>query len=159
MPQPFNYDTTTLNALSAINFGIRVDRATAALPQSATGTIFNIVGGRVLLKLLVGEVTTIIQAQATTLKVTSTPTVGTAVDLCATADLNALEVGGKVSVIGVFATALNKTNAGAVQGMSTAPIVLAVGTLGIVTVASSTGSMKWSLWYVPLDDGAYVTAA
>ena len=39
------------------------------------------------------------------------------------------------------------------------PVALSVGALELKTSASAGGQMKWSLWYVPLDDGAYVTAA
>ena len=39
------------------------------------------------------------------------------------------------------------------------PVVLPVGTLNLRLSASSTGSIKWSIWYLPLEDGAYVTAA
>jgi hypothetical protein len=36
---------------------------------------------------------------------------------------------------------------------------LAIGTLNLSCAASSTGSIKWSVWYVPVDDGATMTAA
>ena len=80
------------SAVRLISEGILVSRATAALPATAAQNIFTVSGGRILLVALVGEVTTIIQAQATTVKVTSTPTTGSAIDLStATADINALE--------------------------------------------------------------------
>ena len=59
-----------------------------------------------------------------------------------------------MSVIGTFATAMNKTNAGAVQGLNVSPIIVAIGFIDIITVATSTGSMKWSCWWMPFDDGA-----
>lgn len=154
-----SYDPSTAAVATLMRYGLRVDRATNTLPATTIGTIFTVAGGRCIINLLVGQVTTIIQAQATTLKITSTPTVGTAVDLCATADLNALEVGGQLSVIGTFATALNKTNAGAVQGLNIAPFVVMTGNIGITTGATSTGSIKWSIFYTPLDDGASIAAA
>ena len=69
-------------------WGTRVDRATATLPQTTNAPIFTIAGGRVTVYLLVGEVTTIIQAQANATKLTAVPTAGSAVDLCATVDIN-----------------------------------------------------------------------
>jgi len=79
--------------------GINVSRAAANLPQTAAGNLFAVSGGRILLVALVGEVTTIIQAQATTVKLTSTPTTGSAIDLsAATTDINALEVGGRLTL-------------------------------------------------------------
>lgn len=154
-----NYDPLTLQGAALIRWGARVDRATATLPQTATSSIFTVAGGRVMVNLLIGQVTTIIQAQATTLKVVSTPTTGTAVDLSATADINALEVGGLLTLIGTLATALGKQNAGAAQGMNLVPLVVPIGNIQITTGASSTGAIKWSIFYHPLDDGAYITAA
>ena len=140
-------------ALTQVQFGVRSDKATAAIPQSTTGTIFTVAGGRVLLLALIGEVTTIIQAQATTMKITSTPSVGSAVDLCTTADLNALEVGGRVALPAAVGSAMVKMNGGALTVAFNATVIPA-GTIGAVTVASSTGQMKWTAWWVPLDQGA-----
>lgn len=146
-------------------WGLRVQRATATLPATTQAPIYTIAGGRVILMSLLGEVTTIIQAQANALKVTANPTAGSDVDLCATVDVNALEVGGKLSLIPdfdatPFSVALGKQLAGAAPfGLGTRGIVLAAGTLDLVTAATNTGSVKWDLHYVPLDAGATVTAA
>jgi len=37
--------------------------------------------------------------------------------------------------------------------------VLPVGTLDLRLAASSTGEVRWTIFYVPIDDGAYITAA
>lgn len=39
------------------------------------------------------------------------------------------------------------------------PIILGPGTLDVDTGGNSTGSVKWTLTYVPLDNGATVEAA
>lgn len=155
-----NVVQSQIDAFKAFHLGIQVDRATALPPQATNAPIFNIVGGRVCVNLILGEVTTIIGAVANATKLIATPTAGTAVDICATADINALEVGGKlVPAAGVFATALSKTLAGAAPAAGTR-VVLAVGTLNLGCVGSSvTGAIKWSVWYVPVDDGATMTAA
>jgi len=148
-----------IDAFKAIRLGVQVDRATAVLPQTANAPIFTVVGGRVILNLIIGEVTTLIGAVANATKLTAVPTAGTSVDLCATADINALEVGGKLVVNGVLATAISKTLAGAAPAGST-PVVVAVGTINLNCAGNSgTGSIKWSVFYVPLDDGATITAA
>lgn len=153
------------DAFRKMLFGLRVQRATAALPATTQAAIFTVSGGRVVLTSLLGEVTTIIQAQANAVKVTSNPTTGSDVDLCATVDVNALEVGGKLSLIPdfdatPFSVALGKQLAGAAPfGLGPRGIVLAAGTLDLVTGATNTGSVKWDLHYVPLDLGATVTAA
>lgn len=148
-------------ALRQLNKGYLVSRAAATLPQTGAQNIFTITGGRILLVALVGEVTTIIQAQATTVKVTSTPTTGSAIDLsAATTDINALEVGGRITLANppAAATALVKTNAGYTDlpGVNT---IVPIGALSYTTGASSTGALKWDLIYVPLDTGAAVVAA
>lgn len=146
------------DAFTASMFGLAVERATANIPQTALGTLFTVSGGRVICFLILGEVTTIIQAQANAAKLVSTPTVGSAVDLCATADINGLEVGGKLIAPNVAATALGKTNGGAAFGAYGFTIV-PPGTIGLNTAASSTGAIKWTLFYTPLDPGGAVVAS
>lgn len=142
-----------------IALGINVSRATSALPATAALNIFTVSGGRILLVSLIGEVTTIIQAQACTIKVTSTPTTGTAVDLSAvSASLSGLEVGGKLTLPAAAATALVSGNAGGVIGKQ-ASWVIPVGNISYTTSATNTGAIKWDLTYVPLDVGAQVVAA
>jgi hypothetical protein len=142
-----------------IGAGLAVSRATSTLPATAALNIFTVSGGRVLLRYLVGEVTTIIQAQACTVKVTLTPTTGTAVDLSAvSASISGLEVGGKLGLPATAATALVTGNAGGIITKQ-AEWVLPIGNLSYTTSATNTGSIKWDLIYVPLDNGATVTAA
>ena len=138
--------------------GIKVERATAALPAGVGAPIFNIRVGRVVLVLIIGEVTVIIQTQANATKLTATPTVGTAADICATLDITADEVGCLYGITGVNTDALIGIDAGALPAQ-TRDVILPVGTLDLDCVATNTGSVKWTLFYVPIDDGAYVEAA
>jgi hypothetical protein len=140
-------------AITASRFGLRTDKATAALPASTTGTLFTITGGRVAILGIIGEVTTALQAQACTLKLVSTPTTGTAVDICATLDVNGKEIGALFGITGTFATALVGANAGA-GVMCTQPVVAPIGTIKASTGATNTGSVKWTCYWLPLDDGA-----
>lgn len=133
--------------------------------QSSTGQLFRVRGGRVLMHILIGEVTTIIQSQATTVKVsskklnTASTAVGTAVDLCATVDGNAKEVGSLFVPLGSGAAAI-WNNAGASLGtLGRNPTILPQGEVYITTGADSSGAMKWDMWYQPLDAGAFVEAA
>lgn len=137
--------------------GNKVDRTAATLPATTTTTYFTISVGRILLLALIGEVTTIVQAQATTFKWTSTPTTGTAVDMCATVDLNAKEVGTMIGITGLPADAAVATNAGLTTGMKQ-QMFLPIGNLRVTTGATSTGATKWSAFWVPVDDGATLVA-
>lgn len=146
--------------LSGINamLGNRVDKAAATLPATTNQTIFTVSGGNVLIPLLYGVVTTIIQAQANNLKVTSVPTVGTAVDLAANLDVNAKEAGTLLLVEG-DGTALVGANAGAgLNGIGTGCMIVPPGVIRITTSATNTGATRWQCWYVPLDNGATVVS-
>lgn len=144
------------SAYAELLFGQATDRATAALPTVGSGTIFTVAGGRIFLLGLIGEVTTIIQAQATTLKAIFTPTTGTSGDLSATVDLNAKEVGALLGITGVPADAMVALACGA--PMCTRPNVLPAGNLRLTTGATSTGSVKWRCFWLPMDVGATVVA-
>lgn len=139
-------------------FGARVDRATATLPQTTQSALFTVAGGRVVITGIVGEVTTVIQNQANNTKIVSNPTTGTDVDLCAVLSTANKEVGTLFGITGTFATAMVGANAGA-GVMCSIPVVVPPGTIDLSCAASNTGSVKWSIYYLPLDDGATVVAA
>lgn len=142
-------------ALRQINLGTKVDRATGLLPQTATGTLFTVSGGRVLVTSIVGLVTVAIQAQATLAKLRATPTVGAVNDLSGTVDLTGAVVGSLIAATGLAADALVVSTGGGIS-MLRNPLLVAAGTIGLNTAASSTGSVSWSITYVPYDDGAAV---
>lgn len=152
-------DTAThRDRLTQLVLGFHVSRATAALPQTAAAAIFTVSTGRVAITQIVGQVTTAIQNQANNTKLTATPTSGTAVDMCAVANTANKEIGAKLGISGVAADALLVTNAGAVRGQDRR-VIVGPGTIDLDCAASNTGSVKWDLWYFPLDAGAVVTAA
>lgn len=139
-------------------FGLKVERAAANLPQTATGTLFTVSVGRILLTNIVGEVTTVLGGTVTSAKLLHTPTVGTAVDLCAALAVTSKEQGTLLGITGLFSDAMVGANAGAGVAPRN-PVVLPIGNLGLNTTANDTGQVKWTLLYVPLDDGATVVAA
>lgn len=139
--------------------GYRVDRAAAALPQTATGSIFTVSGGRILLTGLVGEVTGALGATATTLAVVSTPTTGTAVTIASATAVTSLEAGGQVTLPLTAKGALVVNNGGGGGQVPMGAYVIPVGSIQITTSAGDTGAMKWSLTYWPFDSGATVVAA
>jgi hypothetical protein len=141
-----------------IQYGIKVERATAVLPATAYGALFTVSGGRILVTGLVGEVTVVCSGTATNLKVTATPTTGTAVDVAANVAVTSKEVGTLIGITGLFSDAAVASNAGATV-MPRNGVVVPIGTLGITTSATNTGSVKWTLLYVALDDAATVVAA
>ena len=143
-----------------VTLGVKVDRATASLPQTTTATLFTVTTGRIIVTNIVGEVTTAIQAQANAIKLVSTPTTGTSGDISGTLDINGYEVGALVSLNPIaLSTALSGADAHAALVPHGAGLIIPIGAIRLNTAASNTGAMKWSLTYIPFDDGAAVAAA
>lgn len=144
--------------LRTIGLGRQVSRATATLPQTTQSALFTVSGGRVAITSIIGEVTTAIQAQANNTKIVSNPTVGTDVDLCAVLSIASDEVGCLYGITGLFSDAMVGANAGATV-LPRNPVVVPEGTIDLSCAASNTGSVAWTVTYIPIDDGAEVTAA
>ena len=133
---------------------------TAALPATATGNIFTVSGGRILIVALIGEVTTAVQNQACTLAIGTAPTVGTGstTALGTASSIIAAPIGTHFGINPGSATA---TDLATQAGISTPAgrFLVDVGTITITTSATNTGSVKWDLIYVPWDTAAAVAAA
>jgi hypothetical protein len=155
-----NLNQSQRENLKAFVLGQQVSKSAATLPATTTQNLFTIAGGRVLVTALVGEVTTIVQAQACNLKVTSVPTTGSAVDVASNLDINGFEAGAILVAEG-DGTALIGAAAGAghAPALNALPFILPIGTVRIATSATNTGATKWDMWYVPMDDGAVVASA
>lgn len=142
-------------------YGTLVSKSAASLPATTTAALFTITGGRVLITSLVGEVTTVIQTQANNTKLQFDPTdTGATQDLCAVLDITADAVGTMYSITGTPATALQDSlNFVSPDKMLARGLVLKPGSILLNCAATNTGAAKWSLTYVPLDEGASVAAA
>ena len=130
----------------------------AALPQTAAVATFNVNNGEILVHLLYGRVTTVIQTAANNLKVTLNPTTGTSADVASNLDITADEVG-TIYIVEGDGTALIGVNAGqtwAAAGLPH-PFIVNAGTIDFETSASSTGRIMWHLFYEELVEGANVT--
>lgn len=147
-------DTTSLRK---ILLGSYVSKATAALPQTTDGALFTVTG-RVLVTSLIGEVTTVIQTQVNNTKIKFNPDgVGADTDLCAVLDISADAVGSQYSLTGTAATAMTVGlwTLGPNLTIQAPGIFLNDGSIELDCAASSTGSVKWDLTYIPYStDGA-----
>ena len=157
-----DYNPQYMQVAADYRYGLRVDRATAALPQTTASSIFTI-SGNVLVLSIVGEVTTVIQTQAnnTKLKFTSISP-GSTTDLCAVLDITAKAVGTLFSITGTLATAMKATtNNLIVPADNLAPpgLILGAGSILLDCAASITGAVSWSIWYVPIEPGAAIQSA
>lgn len=141
--------------------GFRVDRATASLPQGTDGALFTISGGRVLMTAIVGEVTIAIQNQANATKLKLNPdATGADQDLCGTLDIDNDAVGELYTIDGTVGNALRSDLLIGLNSLYGAGgLILSEGDIELDCAASNTGSVAWSMWYLPLDRGATVAAA
>ena len=140
--------------------GFRVDRTSAVLAQTTDASLFTITGGRVLVTMIIGEVTVAIQnqANATLLKLNPTAT-GADQDLCASLDIDDDAVGTQYTISGTVANAMRDDLLIGAGGLKSAPLILSEGIIEEECAASNTGEIQWSIWYLPLDRGAVIEAA
>lgn len=148
--------------LREILLGVKVEEPAAVLPATGIAHLFTVAGGRVIVTGLVGQCTVVNSGTATTVSVGVTPTTGTAsaVSLASATAITSKEVGTLASLGATVGAALivggNAGAAVSIQGNNGA--VVEPGTIDITTSATNTGAWKWTLFYIPLDDGATVTA-
>lgn len=146
------------SSLRLANYGPKVEKAAATLPQTGNQDLFVVSGGRIIVTGLVGVVTTAVQAQANAAKLVVAPTVGAAQDLSATAELNGAALGTLIGFTGTPGGASSLVlGSGAVTKGTT--FVVNPGVIRLNTAASSTGATRWTLLYIPLDDAAQVVSA
>ena len=170
-----NYNPSTIARIGDLVNGIRVSTsALAAATYMLTGPtqteIFNVYG-RVKIHELFGETATAaFSNHACVLKYTftlSSPVIAVA-DLCSVcASLAQLAIGERISWIGgAVATAAVITATPGItdvaRGTQIIGVESGVGTVGINTATASitgTATVKFSIFYTPMSDGAYITAA
>lgn len=146
------------SAYRSMVLGPAVTRAAALLPAGVYGALFNIIGGKVLVTSLVGEVVVVMPATVVNTKVTATPTVGAVVDWTTATATTSAAAGVVITLAATAGGALVVANGG--NAIAPTGYVAQVGTLGVTTSATpATGTVKWTLTYVPIDTGASVTAA
>jgi len=140
--------------------GIPLFRATNVTPQGAADdiAIFNIVGGRVLLTSIVGEITTLLGVVGN-MGLEEQPTLGTDELICAVVAAGAYAAGDTMSITGDPGDAMVPAATGGSPGMRRQGVVLRVGDLAWTCSAADTGAMSWQITYIPIDDGAYMTVA
>lgn len=156
------------NGVRTSVLGIRTSKNYSAL-AAETKDLFTVTG-LVLVTSLVGKVTTAMTV-ANTVKLVSNPTTGTSSDLCAATDLGTTDTpaGNLLGITGA-PTEDMITGIGAVQLFPVGDVTVTVGgakgfyvAAGVIqqvtTGTNPDGAITWTLTYVPIEDGAAVTAA
>jgi hypothetical protein len=146
-----------LKDYAKLQFGARVDRATAVFTGISSTPIFTIAGGRVAIKSIIGQITTGASG-ATNISLVSNPTTGTSADIGTAKAAAGLEIGTLLTISGTVADAVYAVSAGTAQAQAR-DVIVPIGAIEFSLSAGETISVKWSIFYVPIDDGAYVEAA
>lgn len=150
--------------------GTRVFRvADVDCPQNAWRPIFTVTNGLVLMTMLIGERTIIQAAGVSNLDIQSNPTLAgaTSVVICAPTVITGDLVGTLYTFSGVPTDGCYAADGGVPGGMAGG--LVAQGYHGWVIPAGAvewressgtgTGAIQWTMYYVPIDPGALVTAA
>lgn len=143
--------------------GFRVQGAIKTIPNSGAGTttIFTVSGGRIMVALLYGVVTTAVTGTTPNFQFKATPTVGTANNMSAAGAITAAEAGAHIvcPVAVGTATIVVPGASGSSTGPGLGGQVVAPGTIGILTSAADTaGAAQFTLFYIPLDPATTVAA-
>jgi len=147
----------------------RATTGRTTLPQTTTDQIFRVYGGKVLVKALVGTITTVIQGTDPVLKLTVlqldslNAAVGSAYDVASTLDLSSFAVGEFIySELDGTAIVRATSTAAMIPATATSPgqyvAVLPPCEVYVTTGASKTGAIQWDIYWQPLDRAAYLIA-
>ena len=161
---PFNPGAQDKDIYTALHLGFRVHKAGVL---TADDDLFTVVG-QVLLTLIYGEVTTVMDGGASTVKLNEKTS---SIDLCAATTITSDAVGEIYMLQGDAGEVVNGADAptlkvGQLANTPFKPMIFGLGNgaLGSLTIESTqtgadTGEILWTLFYIPLEPGAYVEAA
>jgi len=138
--------------------GQTTERATAVL-TAATVPLFTISGGRIKVTQIIGEITTGMQVLLTNVRLQSNPTVGTTRNLCVNTNISGYAIGDLLGIDGINTSALLPPLSSGVVEAQTMGVIVKAGTIDVISSAAPTGSIRWTLKWVPIDAGAAVVAA
>jgi hypothetical protein len=157
---PRNHSVDTQMRMADMRLGMRVDRP-AQIVLAATVPIFTVSHGNILLRGFYGEIMTTIET-AVTLTLNFNATEAAALDTVlgsATGNMITYVPGRMITLpaaAGVFAVS---GTCGAAPVDVVPSYVIPPGTFDLVSgVATVTGTIRWSLWYLQLDPEAEVVA-
>ena len=152
------YYQSQLEEIAALHLGIRVERAAARIVITPGTTLFTVAGGNVIMTAFIGEIIVVQGAGATTLSLVHTPTTGTASTIASgVTDIAGGAVGQMIALPAALAGGLTMTATSYGVPLERIRYILRPGVMSVFGSASPTGSISWTMWYVPVEPGAYVT--
>lgn len=154
-----NFEPSTREMVGYVGWGLRCDTSPSAI-TTGQNALFN-VSGRVFLVDLIGIVTTVLGGGAFKLHFDFDADVGGDAAMCIdyAGDLDATAVGTMLALPAAAASALVMPAGGYLRLFPTVGWVLSSGAIDLHANATRTGVIKWSAFYYPLEDGAYISAA
>lgn len=154
-----SYNLNTRGRIADINQGLRVDATTYPV-VTGQNAVFNILVGRVHILDLIGIVTVQLEAAALLLHWDADMDVGGDAAMCIdSADLTGDVIGQMYALPAAAASALVVPVGAYLRLFPAVGWIANTGALDLHASAGNTGGIKWSVFYVPLDDGAYIAAA
>ena len=151
-----DYNKSEREAAATMRLGKKVERATANITTGME--LFKVAGGECQINLIVGEVTALMETKTINFKLFLDADTGTDTDMCGNLDLSADEIGSLYTLEGTVATTMQTGQSGSCIGPEVV-IIVSPGGIDATVGATHFGDIKWTLWYTPLEDGAYITAS
>ena len=140
-------------AIAKLTMGMKATKTALA---NATAVYFRAYTGLVVVTAIIGKVT-VEAVGATTLTITHVPTAGATIPVCAAGDVDTGTIGSYITCP-LSGTGVATTNDAATGLAIPSKMLLPVGALTFTWSAES-GSASWTVWYIPMEDGAYMAAA
>lgn len=149
------YNMSALETAELAQLGIRVHRPAELLTSAEE--LFTVVGGNCFVRLFLGEVSTVKVDSSADMTIVADPTTGTSTDIGALLAIDDDEIGTLYTVEGLATDAVQTGSSGSVPGAEQG-FVVAPGAIE-ATIDDATGYHGFTLWYVPLETGAYIEVA
>jgi hypothetical protein len=158
--------TPSTAELRAANYGtFYTNSSTKGLPSNGYGTIFTVLGGRILVTCLIGVLTQTVVGTPTLSVGVNPVSLGAnqATALCTATSISGAVNGTALAVPDAVTSALIVAASGVIPspGVTLGQggiAIVSVGTITMTTSATiSAGSVTWTMAYVPIDSGVTVT--
>lgn len=156
MTQTLNLSQDTMLRIADVALGMRVDSASAAI--AASQVLFTVHGGNVLVTGFYGEIMVAIDA-ANQLTLTFDADSGATDTVLGSqgADINTFIAGRMIYLPAAGGALTNTATAGACPLDVAENWILPPGHMDLTsTGTTTTGRVRWSIFYVPLEPGAYI---
>lgn len=139
--------------------GQTTERETADV-TAGTVNLFTVSGGRILVTQILGEITESMENIAIVVSLQADPTAGSPRGICANLDIDTYLIGDLLGITGINTDAMLPPATSGVIEAQTMGVIVQEGTIDLISAATpATGRVKWTLKWIPIDEGAAVVIA